>query len=399
MIVYSKFSSVRRKEFQLFTTIEQRPQSLVVSKQASCPEALPFLYSMIDKYKRLKEENLPFTLIQPYRSDKDKLSFQFVITDSLDYRLQQTLIAKKRSEFLTQVHEYCKVIRSMPSELSSPSPEFQAIFGNSINFPLPSSKAGCLDLNFDNIFVSGDTHTLIDYEWCFPFSLPLDFIIFRALSGFYLSNRSYRPNSLVPFEELLKEVDINSEWIEPFLHSEAVFQKYVCHITTPDEDNEEIRKQYKKICNDDPLINYSNRLVALNAYILLLESEAGKRNSWIQKLEESIQAKDSWIAKIEKDNSDLIKSTVELSNMVTSIQKPVEVTEDTDKDNDRELTRIHNMIEFLQTEAENKNVIILNLEEKLREKVELSRKLEANIQELSCALKEISEQISQFKPN
>ena len=59
---------------------------------------------------------------------------------------------------------------------------FREVFESAV----PEEGSLCLtvtnaDLNLDNVFCSRDRYLIIDYEWIFPFLLPLGYLLYRAM--------------------------------------------------------------------------------------------------------------------------------------------------------------------------------------------------------------------------
>ncbi len=102
--------------------------------------------------------------------------------------------------------------------------QFDEIFGTK---PLPNGLKAmdfcCFDMAFDNLIINEKGINIIDYEWCFDFPVPIDYIIYRAMKLYIeLNNRTE-----------LKERDIygymgyNSRLAEAFDSFEENFQQYV----------------------------------------------------------------------------------------------------------------------------------------------------------------------------
>jgi hypothetical protein len=398
MITYSKFSTNRKKEFQVITTIEHRAHNYIINKLPATKDAVPFLYSLIDKYEQIKKFNTPFTVSKPYRADKNKISFQYLDQDSYDSILSKALINRNKEGFLNIFDKYCKLIRSIPTVEFTPNEQFSAIFGGHLNQALNSSAIGCLDLNFDNILVDDNSTTLIDYEWTFPFPIPLDFIIFRAITGFYGSKKSYRPNSLVSIFELFNRAQISQELCISFLKLEESFQYYVYTKHNTLKTSPITENTYHELGKDIVQPDYTHALVALNAYTLTIENEAARKNNWILKLEDAINQKDQWIAKLEKDNQELHRATIDQSDTIQSLHNKLILEKASDIIEQNKDSQLRSYVKELELENERKKSWIQKLEGALERKTSWSKKLEKDVEELNNSIANLQEQITQFKP-
>lgn len=80
------------------------------------------------------------------------------------------------------------------------------------------------DLIFANILVSGETWTLIDYEWTFGKPIDTKELAFRAVYCYLLENQK---RNKLKLDLILKELDITEAEAEAFREQERDFQKFV----------------------------------------------------------------------------------------------------------------------------------------------------------------------------
>lgn len=86
-------------------------------------------------------------------------------------------------------------------------------------------KKGVLDFNLGNLIVDskGKVH-FFDYEWCYPFPIPKDFVLFRALFVLQLNTSS---KSLYSLDELLKRYFKDNDSIQQYYGWEEYFYKNI----------------------------------------------------------------------------------------------------------------------------------------------------------------------------
>lgn len=399
MIVYCRYNTRRKKCFQLITTVESRGDNFVINKKAGHQDSKPFLESLLNKYEILNHSDFPLELVRPYRSEKGTLSFGYLRSDSFDLLLQNATKKSSHIEFLDLLKRYKSLIFSIPQVEIVPCHKFKSIFPDLITSQVSCTRYGCLDLNLDNIFIDNDSYKLIDYEWVFDFPIPTNFIIFRAITAFYGNHPSLRPAALMPLSSALEELGISKKEQETYMQLEEAFQIYVYGGSQGDIHNLELlRHKYQHIENPEPVVPFTQKLLALNTYTVLLEKESVRKNNWILRLEEAIKDKDGWIAKIEKDHAELTKSTVELSRIITSQHQYKSISPNPPLMDSSEIEKLQIFIRDLENEMERKNIRALELEDMIANKSRWIDKLEEDIQELKNSIRELRSHMAMISP-
>ncbi len=224
---YVRCNSQRRKEFRLQTTIECDKDTLRVFKKATTDESRAFLQSLVDSCQSIADSELEFSPV-PARSLSDWIvEFPHLDLPSLNSLLLECIRRSDRVRFLSLFDAYREKALSNASETQTTSRAFEEIFGDQCRIDSQWSMPGVIDLNFDNIYCDDDCSYLIDYEWTFPFAVPADYPVFRAIISFYWQNVAYSPKSVVSMTELFERAEIDPSAIERYLAAEFKFQQYV----------------------------------------------------------------------------------------------------------------------------------------------------------------------------
>jgi len=223
MIVYVKLNSKRKAEFQLMTVFEQVNGIMHVCKKIMHPDAEKFLKSFLSKYKILSNyKNLPFIPVEPIFKN-DKIYFPFLQGKTLKWKMEMAIRRKSLDMANKIIRMYKnKILDKLPEGEPCNSKEFINIFGESLLSEREWIKPGILDLNFDNFILYRNNVYLIDYEWMWDFSIPKEYILFRAVVNilYDLKSKGLDISSLYSkYKDLLEE--------EKYLKAEFHFQKMI----------------------------------------------------------------------------------------------------------------------------------------------------------------------------
>lgn len=269
MVIYSKYNSNRKEEFQLITKIEKKDGILFSSKTAENEKAKTFLESLYKKYLFLRNNNFSLNLVKPEKVNDDKIIFEYKkgrIFSNLLFELSQDL---DKDRFIQLLKKYFELIRKNEIKNEKLSPEFSKIFGNYDSSRFNCIQIGCLDLNFDNVIIennkdNGDEFFIIDYEWTFEFPIPYKYIIFRALASFYKNYFFYNLNkNFIPLSDLYHLFEITDKERDIFIIFEYNFQKYV-YDNFQDRSFRSYAKSYDKIEGEFIIPDYLESILKNN---------------------------------------------------------------------------------------------------------------------------------------
>lgn len=178
----------RKPEFQLRTVATANGSSYGFKKVAICEEAQAHLSSIQKTYDWLKQNGLDshFASAKTIQGD---VHFEQVKGRGIESLLIDAVLDNDEAateELLKQYRDFLKklVVKSK----SGHSHDYDtSIFGTGLFEKFHGSECirlGILDLNFDNVILSGKNLKAIDYEWSFDHCLPLEYIYARSVMWF-----------------------------------------------------------------------------------------------------------------------------------------------------------------------------------------------------------------------
>jgi len=193
-VLYVKCNSTRIKKFQLKTVIYEEDGEKFVKKEALCKEAIPHLMQMKENYNRLNQ-----TIVDPrihfakIISETGKsLTFEYIDGVSMEELfLQTSKTDPDKSEKI--IVDYISIVthgfQTKSFEHYKMEENYQSIFGESeyqkLDGHLCFSGISNCDLIPSNILYKEDKIYIIDYEWIFDLSVPVEYVIFRGLNLFH----------------------------------------------------------------------------------------------------------------------------------------------------------------------------------------------------------------------
>ncbi len=227
-VLYVRTSLNRLSEYQVTTRILRREDGTrVVRKSAANPRATSFVRSLINKSQSLAMYALPFTIV-PTTRFWHEVELPYIEGETLHERWTTALKLGDRSGLLSLCDEFRQLVHSLPSVTAPPNEIFIATFGVGTSTKEQYVEPGLIDLRFDNLII--DKHEklfLVDYEWTVPFALPISFILFRAIAGWFASLVSYAPWRVISLSELLDAAGIPRSDVLRLESMEQFFQSSV----------------------------------------------------------------------------------------------------------------------------------------------------------------------------
>lgn len=215
-VLYVKCNSTRIKMFQLKTIIYEENGQKFVKKEALCDEAIPHLMKMKENYKKLKktivDPNIHFANI--IAETEKSLIFEFV--DGLS--MEQCFLNAQQNNIQEAnriIADYISLVKNgfQTKDFAHQNMEenYTQVFGEGDYEKLESKacfdRVSNCDLIPSNILYKDNKIYIIDYEWVFDFSVPVEYIYFRGLNLFQDKTlvQQYIDNEIV--EELFRQED------------------------------------------------------------------------------------------------------------------------------------------------------------------------------------------------
>lgn len=227
--IYSKITKERQKQFQIETYITQDGDEKQVVKKALTPECIEHIQGM----QRYYEKNRSANFLCPSRMISEKeVAFEFLQGKSLCNEMLEALAQRAEAKFISYLRIYDEIIRQNVQVVKGPfmaENGFEEIFGNvAFEDEIEYATGLNIDMAFDNIIrdESDGSYKIIDYEWVFPFNIPIKFVIYRAVLAFYTRNASAMKD-IIDLEEIYGCFDITDSETIVFDHMNEAFNAYV----------------------------------------------------------------------------------------------------------------------------------------------------------------------------
>ena len=244
--IFMKYSNDRALEYQIKTIIEQDDEGILhVCKQPYSSEAENHIALLHRSFCELKKIYEP-TRFYPNKCymDGKKAVFDYVDGVSLEETLDDYFHKHQYDKIIELINEYADSLRSMTGISSfTPSGEFERVFGE-CNTELGYSgvPVANIDMIFANILQTSEGWCTIDYEWTYHFSVPVEFILYRAI--YYYVHGSVKREDLVSLN-IFQLMGISEEMKADCERMERHFQEYISqgHVSFNMRSSEMIQKQ------------------------------------------------------------------------------------------------------------------------------------------------------------
>lgn len=284
-IKFSKLSADRVERFRIGTKIYGNDDEIVVSKFPLNNTSEKHIEKMYEhsknnygKIKCLDSALENKDLVYPFL---EELNVSNILTDLL-------LKDPTKKQAIEELKDIYNAMAFNSSEIDDyHTPEFSKVFGDEkIDAPLHCHEISNADLIFNNLFYINDEIIAIDYEWCFDFPIPIEYIFWRSLYVELDQNSIFKKYFTI--EDVFENLKLNKEWISTFRNWERNFMKYVGGHIFPNKKivtGKQILSDldhYKKLANDkDKEINN------LKKQLDKLKKSNSELNSKLKLMEES----------------------------------------------------------------------------------------------------------------
>ncbi len=231
-IQYVKYNRTRTERFQIKTTILGQGQERVVEKAALSMEGAPHIWAFGTNYTELSKQYADVNFVKPdMGEDRSSVRFPYIVGKSWSEQLGEEISLGKVPVRLVRLAME-QVLKTKSSAMVSfkETPEFEEVFGDQASWEQfrgePCLGISNIDALFENILLTGDERYCLDYEWVFPFPIPVKFIQYRILFYFYRQYHSLL-TTYHTVSDWLVEFGISKEEEEVFSNMETAFQRYV----------------------------------------------------------------------------------------------------------------------------------------------------------------------------
>jgi GT2 family glycosyltransferase len=237
-VIYSKYSLARKKEFRIATVIEKEDNGeLYVLKRAASKEAVSHIKNVAENGRKLDQifEGTDFSA-NKFEEQEGVLKFQHLTGRTLLDRTYSYLLKNDVDSVRDLLREYKSSVLTMyQTEDFVITDEFREIFGD-CNLPDTVKAVRNLDIDmiFENLIEQDGKKNVIDYEWTFPFPIPVNYLFYRNIMYTFLVRGTLNGKSLTE-PELCQMFEIFGDEVPEYNMMERNFQHYV----VGDDENED----------------------------------------------------------------------------------------------------------------------------------------------------------------
>ena len=223
---YVKYSNDRAERFMIRTEIVQDHGSSLVCKVPAHPEAAEHVREM-KRWEQELEQLYQKNGVHANRCELrgGKACFEFLRGKTLEEELDILRARKDYAGLQTELQEYKKLLTdTLGPELKpfAKSDLFVEMFGNpEFTKAYRGAPVNNLDWIFGNLMKTADGIWIIDYEWTFPVQVPIEYLIWRAISLY-----QYGRNDLASLG-LMTQTGISPEEERQFEEMEHHFQRWL----------------------------------------------------------------------------------------------------------------------------------------------------------------------------
>lgn len=231
---FTKYSNDRSNDFSIRTDIKKgENDSICICKIGCTEEGTNHVRNMKKWHAKLSEIYSDID-INMCTDIKGGLEFQYVKGNSLLSILYNYLQIDDYYNFEKTILTFVNILKQQQLDEFEISPEFIYVFGE-VNLPngLQAGKVSNIDLIFSNILCDKDTWHMIDYEWVFDFSIPINYILYRSIYFFFHGPREKYNFNVYYQTKILEKLEIDEVQWNEYEKMEKHFQKFVCGSKVP----------------------------------------------------------------------------------------------------------------------------------------------------------------------
>lgn len=192
-IVYTKYSNDRAEHFMIRTDILEAAGKKEVRKVPVSDRAQEHVERM-KHWEEVLDKQYAKSGIHTNRCEirDGKACFEFLKGRTYEERLDMLRAKKDYAQLAAALQDYKKLLMgALEGELKpfAASSQFGEMFGNpAFSRAYEGAMVNNLDWIFGNLMETGNGIQIIDYEWTFPVQVPVEYLIWRAVS-LYLHSR------------------------------------------------------------------------------------------------------------------------------------------------------------------------------------------------------------------
>ena len=293
-VLFIKYNTLRRPEYQISTTIyEERGERFV--EKAPCTKAAETHVERLETNYRLLTQAHANVEAEKPNIQNHIATYEYIPGKTLEEELQEEfddveVLIQKIRENLCYIYTY----REEYQEKFACTDAFCRIFGNGFSDEAEdwtslkgrgAVRIADIDLVFDNIIRKNDKWVLLDYEWVFEFPIPVDFLKFRTAAYFYDRHNLYFSGKYTR-NAYFEKLGFDLKDIVCFDRMEEKFQEFV---RGKDQEYHCLKLYEKKIIPFRAYETYAAELEQRDSSIRFLNEVIASKEEYIVSMEELIR--------------------------------------------------------------------------------------------------------------
>ncbi len=184
-ILYAKISNERDEKFQIITEVLKKDEKRFVRKSALHKDAYLHIQKIYANRDLLKDKYSGHADVKICNCEMQgkNIVFEYAEGKRADQYFAEVCATGNKEKIIEVLDSYHKLLYYMAdSDKFEKTPEFINVFGD---VEIKSSTVSGTNINVDMIFsnvILNDGYCIIDYEWVFPFSIPVEYVFYKALA-------------------------------------------------------------------------------------------------------------------------------------------------------------------------------------------------------------------------
>lgn len=228
-IIFSKYSNDRGVNFKIRTDIcLDFKGNKYVKKHPLTEESKEHINHILKVHDKLQEKYGEIININECSiNTAGDIMFPYICGQTLNEKMNLMCKNGDSEGIIKLINRYKDVVQHNADKKFEVTDDFVKVFGDvELSSEYLSTEVADIDLIFENILVTEDNWSIIDYEWTFLFPVPVNFIIYRAISAFVEGLYSQSDKKLVDLD-LYEYCGITQQEIIEYKKMIECFEKYV----------------------------------------------------------------------------------------------------------------------------------------------------------------------------
>ena len=310
--LYVKTSEDRKEEFQIITKIVEEDGKLYCLKEPFSERGIEHIKSLYKNYELMKRV-YSFDELNKIEYRNGAIYSEYIKGKTLEEMAIDAFLRGDEESFLEVIRRFQKIVLKDGNITSFViSQGFSSFFGITSIPSCQGFKISNIDLNLDNIIV-GEKDIIIDFEWVLDFSVPVDFVIYRALNSFYRKNETILKSKYSNANDFYNIFNLQLD-VAILEQMNKAFAFYVHDV------NASKKTQYLQEQRDVRSVIKTNEIARLNSHIEDI-------SKWALSLDEKVKEKDETIVDKEKRIEELSKWGKSLDKEINEKNERIELNE------------------------------------------------------------------------